>query len=149
MLGRGGTVVLTAFILLGCDQRHTAAEKKRPDEVIDKGLSPVDLAKSQVSLFVTAVDRYQQSLGEYPTTKQGLQALRSRPSDLPNPEKWNGPFFNPEITLHPLNLELPLDPWGHAYLYRAPGIHNPNGIDVWSAGPDGIDGTPDDIGNWK
>jgi general secretion pathway protein G len=31
----------------------------------------------------------------------------------------------------------------------APGKHNPDTFDVWSVGPDGQDGTDDDIGNWE
>lgn len=40
------------------------------------------------------------------------------------------------------------DPWGRAYYYRCPGVHDPEGYDLWSAGPDGISGTRDDITNW-
>lgn len=40
------------------------------------------------------------------------------------------------------------DPWGRAYYYRCPGIHNPAGYDLWSAGPDNVSGTRDDITNW-
>jgi hypothetical protein len=46
-------------------------------------------------------------------------------------------------------LELPFDPWGHPYHYRSPGIHNLAGFDAWSVGPDGVDESADDIGNWK
>jgi general secretion pathway protein G len=30
-----------------------------------------------------------------------------------------------------------------------PGKHNTDSFDVWSVGPDGQDGTEDDIGNWQ
>ena len=100
-------------------------------------------------LFVTALSAYQQSVGQFPTTQQGLQALRTCPPDFPKSKKWQGPYLNPEVSLHPLNLELPLDPWGHPYHYRLPGVHHPASFDVWSDGPDGVDGSADDIGNWK
>ena len=32
--------------------------------------------------------------------------------------------------------------------YASPGTHNPDSYDLWSVGPDGADGTADDIGNW-
>ena len=101
----------------------------------DKGREAINLAKRQVGLFEAALGRYQQSVGDFPTTQQGLQALRTRPPDLPKPKKWDGPYLNPEVSLQPLSLELPLDPWGHPYHYRSPGIHNPDTFDVWSVGP--------------
>lgn len=137
----GGAVVLAIAILSGCGKREM-------DEG-DKGREALALTKTQIDLFVIALGRYQQSVGSFPTTKQGLQALRTQPPDLPKPKRWNGPYLNPEVSLHPLNLELPLDPWGHPYHYRSPGIHHPERFDVWSDGPDGVDGTKDDIGNWK
>lgn len=137
----GGAVVLAIAILSGCGKRETDAG--------DKGREAINIAKTQIGLFVTALGRYQQSVGNLPTTKQGLQALRTRPPDLAKPKKWNGPYLNPEVSLQPLSLELSLDPWEHPYHYRLPGIHNPDSFDVWSVGPDGVDGSADDIGNWK
>ncbi len=116
-------VVLAIAILSGCGKRET-------DVVGDKGRDAINLAKTQVDRFVIALDRYRQSVGNFPTTRQGLQALRTRPSDMAAPSKWNGPYLNPEVSLHPLDLELPLDPWGHPYHYRLPGVHNPDSFDV-------------------
>ena len=31
---------------------------------------------------------------------------------------------------------VPLDPWGEAYQYEAPGQHNPHAFDLWSLGAD-------------
>jgi len=146
MLRAGGAVVLAILMLSGCGKREADAEQ-RQGEVVHKSRN--DVAKIQIGLFVTALEGYKLSLGDFPTSKQGLQALRTPPTDLPNPKKWKGPYLNPELTLHPLDLELPLDPWGHSYHYCSPGIHNPDGVDVWSDGPDGMDGSQDDIGNWK
>jgi general secretion pathway protein G len=99
----------------------------------------LNAAKAQVSLCETALDQFQLSIGSYPSTTQGLQALRIAPQDLLNPSKWDGPY---------LKKDLPKDPWGNPYQYVCPGIHNPDSFDVWSLGPDGANGTPDDIGNW-
>jgi general secretion pathway protein G len=41
------------------------------------------------------------------------------------------------------------DPWERDYRFAAPGKHNPESFDVWSVGPDGQDGSADDIGNWE
>ena len=37
------------------------------------------------------------------------------------------------------------DPWNHDFILRCPGTVNTDGIDVVSFGPDGQEGTPDDI----
>ena len=41
------------------------------------------------------------------------------------------------------------EPPGKPYSYKAPGSHHPQGCDLWTMGPDGLDGTEDDIGNWN
>ena len=81
---------------------------------------------------------YKTNVGNYPTTKQGLQALVTQPEAVTG---WRGPY----LTL------LPLDPRGHRYHYAYPSTHGqPVGkYDCWSIGPDGIDATKDDIGNWQ
>jgi type II secretion system protein G len=138
--------VLVIAMFSGCDKRGVNVEQRQGE---GRNRDASSIAQTQVTLFVTALDRYRQSLGTFPSTRQGLQALRTSPADLPKPNQWNGPYLNPEISLHPLDLELPIDPWDHPYHYRSPGIHNPDGVDVWSVGPDGVDGSVDDIGNWK
>jgi general secretion pathway protein G len=94
----------------------------------------VNAAKVQVELLATALDSYQLSVGVYPSATAGLQALRRPPSDLPSPDKWDGPY---------LSKDIPLDPWGKAYQYRYPGVHNPDRFDVWTVSPDS-----QEIGNW-
>lgn len=100
----------------------------------------LDAAKSQIGLFKTPLQMYQMAIGAYPTTAQGLAALRTAPADLPNPAKWDGPY---------LDAPVPPDPWGNPYQYVSPGVHNTDSYDAWSYGPDGINGTDDDIGNWS
>jgi general secretion pathway protein G len=95
-------------------------------------------AKGQISAFETCLDMYEADNGAYPTTTQGLEALRNEPS--PKPRNWRGPY---------MKKELPVDPWGKAYQYKSPGTHHPTGCDIWTCGPDGMDGTDDDIGNWN
>ena len=99
----------------------------------------INAAKSQIGLFETPLETYHLDLNAYPAANQGLEALRSPPADLSDPGKWAGPY---------LNKDIPLDPWGHTYQYASPGKYNTDTYDVWSMGPDGIDGTDDDIGNW-
>jgi general secretion pathway protein G len=94
-------------------------------------------AKAQVLLLKSTIETYQATVDSYPSS---LQALRTCPQDLPDPTKWAGPY---------LDADVPLDPWGNPYQYACPGQHNPDSFDVWSYGPDRVNGTPDDIGNWS
>ena len=102
------------------------------------GTSKQKAAKAQISLFETALDTYRLDVGEFPTSDQGLQALRGKPSDVDN---WDGPY---------LPKEIPKDPWGNPYEYRHPGEHGD--YDIISYGADGQPGGEDedaDVVNWK
>jgi general secretion pathway protein G len=98
-------------------------------------------AKIQVSAFESAIKNYHLDVQNYPTTDQGLQALVQPPAGLVNPDKWGPEPY--------LEKAVPLDPWDRPYQYQYPGKYNPTGFDIWSLGPDGQDGTADDIGNWE
>jgi general secretion pathway protein G len=93
-------------------------------------------AKSNVSTFDGELEKYKLDTGSYPSTDQGLNALMT---DMIQNGKWNGPY---------IKGSLPMDPWGHQYMYKSPGDNSPD-YDVFSAGPDGQPGTADDIGNWN
>jgi general secretion pathway protein G len=97
----------------------------------------IDAAKAAVSMFETPLEAYHLHMDAYPSSQIGLDALRSAPADAGS--NWSGPYIKQDI---------PLDPWRNPYRYASPGTHNPDSYDLWSAGPDGVDGTPDDIGNW-
>lgn len=84
-------------------------------------------AQTQIELFGTALDNYKLDNGSYPTTEQGLAALRERPTRPPVPGNWRGPYVRKEI---------PLDPWGKPYIYRSPGERNATGYDLSSLGRD-------------
>jgi general secretion pathway protein G len=100
----------------------------------------VNAAKSQVQAFDTPLQSYLLDMGQFPTTSSGLEALRSAPPEAQGQgSKWQGPY---------LEKAVPPDPWGRPYNYAAPGRHNTDSYDAWSLGPDGADGTEDDIGNW-
>jgi general secretion pathway protein G len=102
------------------------------------GQSKQNAAKAQMSLFETALDAYRLDVGRYPTTEQGLNALRVKPQ---GEERWDGPY---------LRRDIPNDPWGNPYQYRSPGEHGD--IDIISFGGDGRpggEGEDQDIGNWQ
>jgi general secretion pathway protein G len=94
-------------------------------------------AVSQISTFGTALDAYEVDMGSYPQGRSGLNALLQQPREGTG---WRGPY---------LQKEIPLDPWGNAYIYECPGKHNPSGYDLSSPGPDGRAGNEDDITNWQ
>jgi general secretion pathway protein G len=94
-----------------------------------------DLARSQISTFESLLDAYRLHVGSYPTSSQGLQALWQPPADLKNPAKWRGPYATKEI---------PADPWGNPYQYE---LMNADQYHIWSWGPDGVNGSDDDVSN--
>jgi general secretion pathway protein G len=100
-------------------------------------------AKTQVELFGVALDNYRLDNGNYPTTDQGLRALRERPTTDPIPTNWRGPY---------LRKEVPLDPWGRPYDYKSPGEHDKAGFDLQTFGRDGRpggEGEDTDVVSWK
>ena len=99
----------------------------------------VTAAHAQINSFMTALGAYKLDTGMFPTTEQGLQGLRTRPSGL---AQWDGPY---------LPQEIPPDPWGHAYLYKFPGEHGdePDVISLGTDGQPGGEGINADIVSWK
>jgi general secretion pathway protein G len=94
--------------------------------------------RAQIELFGTALDTFRLDVGRYPTTDEGLQALRQKPGGL---ERWDGPY---------LKKELPLDPWSKPYVYRSPGEHGPYEIVSYGAdGTPGGEGDNRDITSWE
>jgi len=90
-------------------------------------------------LIKTTLGMFEVDCGRYPTTSEGLDALLKLPNNT-SITNWHGPYLEKASDLE--------DQWGHKFGYRCPGNRNPNGYDLYSAGPDGKEGTADDIGNW-
>ena len=93
----------------------------------------VNATRAQISTFETALELYQIDHNRFPEDNEGLNALRTAPSG--NSTKWQGPY---------LKKDVPVDPWDNQYQYELP---NPDTPKIWSYGPDGQDGTEDDISN--
>ena len=101
------------------------------------GKSEVKVARAQIDALEKALDQFRLDTDHYPRIEQGLAVLNTRPANEP---KWDGPY---------LKKNVPLDPWGNAYVYRIPGEHGE--YDLLSLGKDGQPGgTGDaaDITNW-
>jgi len=97
------------------------------------GKSKQNAARSQMALFETALDTYRLDVGKYPSTEQGLKALRTKPSD---DEKWDGPY---------LPKAVPKDPWGHPYVYRRTDNGEVEMISLGANGTEGGEGEDKDI----
>ena len=106
---------------------------KRADE------AKVTVTRAQIDNFMTALGTYKLDTGTFPTTEQGLQALRVRPGDL---NQWAGPYMPQDI---------PKDPWAHDYVYKYPGEHGdePDITCLGADGQPGGEGLNADILSWK
>lgn len=93
---------------------------------------------SDLDKISLALQGYEMKAMRLPTTEQGIKALVEKPTVEPIPERWTNYIE-----------EMPVDAWGQPYKYANPAVKSKRGYDVWSVGPDGTDGTEDDIGNWK
>ena len=96
-------------------------------------------AFTYVKMLANEMERYATDVGRVPSTEQGLAALVACPSDV-SPGTWGGPYIRDTATSK--------DPWGNQYQYTSPGTRSGKEFDIWSFGPDLVDGTPDDIGSW-
>ena len=93
-------------------------------------------AKIAVGEYARALDAYYSLYDRFPTTQEGLDALRNCPASIDPSE------YRPVIT-----HDVSLDPWGMPYNYQYPGSRGGDEFEVWSNGPDMESGTNDDISN--
>jgi general secretion pathway protein G len=99
----------------------------------------ITATRAQIHNFQTALGAYKLDTGTFPTSEQGLQALRVKPNEL---NQWAGPYMPQDI---------PKDPWGHDYVYKYPGDHGdePDIVSYGADGQAGGDGLNADIVSWK
>jgi general secretion pathway protein G len=97
----------------------------------------VKAATVQVAALERMIDMYKFELKQLPGS---LDDLVNEPSDPKLAKNWH--------QYMKANKEL-VDPWDNPYKYEAKGKKNQGSYDVWSLGPDGQDGSEDDIGNWQ
>lgn len=125
-----------------------------------KKKADVNSVKTQIGLFQSALEKYSLDMNKFPNTEEGLAALMTDPgsggdsmgesggdglddgSETDGGSNWDGPYLK--------GTTLPKDPWGKAYKYEYPPTHGKGDEpDIWSAGPDGEEGTEDDVVSWK
>ena len=141
MSKRGFTLIelLVVIVILGILATFIIPKiMQKPDE------ARVVKAKNDIMAFETALKMYKMDNGMYPTTIQGLKALIKKPDVPPIPEHYKpGGYLDTD--------KIPLDPWGHPYIYRSPG-ENGRPFEIISLGADGkVGGTGvnADIKSWE
>jgi len=96
-------------------------------------------AKQQIENYQLALGQYHLDTGSYPSTDQGLEALRTQPNGA---NQWHGPYLQKEVAN---------DPWSHPYVYKYPGDHGdePDVVSYGADGQPGGEGLNTDIVSWK
>jgi general secretion pathway protein G len=100
-------------------------------------------ARAQIELLGLALESYRLDNDYYPSSVQGLDALRTVPQGDPGARNWRGPY---------LKKTIPVDPWGRPYVYKSPGDVNPQGYDLLTYGRDGQQGgrgEDADVTSWE
>lgn len=93
-----------------------------------QGEAKVAAAKSNLKTLSDSLRLFRLDNDRYPTTEEGLNALRTSPSDVKN---WKGPY---------LEKDVPADPWGNPYDYESPGNNGTDSFILRSLGADGQQG---------
>ncbi|HEX2778580.1 MAG TPA: type II secretion system major pseudopilin GspG [Gemmatimonadaceae bacterium] len=99
-------------------------------------------ARSQVDMLALALNAYRVDNDAFPSSEQGLAALRTMPAAGEVPGNWRGPY---------LSKVIPTDPWGRVYIYLQPGRENPTSFDLYTLGRDGRvggEGEDADVTSW-
>ena len=83
-------------------------------------------ASLQISDLEKSLEIFKLDVGRFPTTKEGLDALATKPASI---NGWNGPYIKGGV---------PDDPWGKPYIFVSP--TPAGGIDISTLGADGVAG---------
>lgn len=130
---RGALGLVAAFFFVGCsssDEEPTPGEDKKPEDTKPEDKKPDEAKKlkwqmascrSDLRILGTAIGMYEIDNGKSPAS---LKEVDGKVSGMRTS-----------------------DPWGNTYVYKSPGVKNAAGYDLYSLGPDGQDGTTDDV--WK
>ena len=109
----------------------TLAAVVAPSIFRNVGDAKISAAKSQIELLSLALNSYRLDNDVFPSSDQGLAALRTAPVSGEVPRNWKGPY---------LTRVVPMDPWGRPYVYVCPGRVSAQSFDLYSLGRDGREG---------
>lgn len=124
---RAGITLIEMLVVITIIALFSAIAYQRLTPALDQGRKTA--ARTQIESLMAALQRYNIENGRFPTTEEGLAAIR--------------PY---------LTKDIPLDPWGNAYLYRFPGVINPSEPEIISYASDGQAGGSEmsaDIESWR
>jgi general secretion pathway protein G len=99
-----------------------------------------DLVRVDMNTIQSAMRMFNLDYGRWPTDEEGVAVLWDRNALDPDADenKWKGYLDRP----------MPRDRWGHEWVYRAESETREGYYDLFSVGPDGMEGTDDDISLW-
>jgi len=106
-----------------------------------KGQADVDLQRVQLDSIDKGLSLFKLHMNRYPTEEEGLNALMRKDAiqDEAEQAKWRGPY---------LEADASKDKWNHQIVYKIPSESLGEGYyDLISWGPDGQEGTADDLTN--
>ncbi len=99
--------------------------------------SKITTAKTQIELIGQALDQFRLDTGRYPTTQEGLEALRTSPGV----DGYDGPY---------LRKPVPMDPWKKPYVYLSPGTQGDYDLSTYGLdGSPGGEGENSDVVSWQ
>jgi general secretion pathway protein G len=99
------------------------------------GNAKESIARQSIARIGSVLDLYKLDVGGYPSSEDGLKALITQPADV---QTWAGPYLK--------SGDLPLDPWGHPYLYAEPSTRPGLEYDLCSLGSADKQGQPGEPG---
>lgn len=121
-LSRSDLIAIAFLVIVGAFMFFMNAAPLR------EGSNHVGKAKADLAVFRDAIDQFRVDCDRYPSTSEGIGALREVP---PNAPHWRGPY---------LNRAIDLDPWGRPYVYRQTTVGGKDGYIIESYGADGKPG---------
>lgn len=120
----------------------TLAAVVAPNVFRNVGDAKTGAVKAQIESLVLALNAYRLDNDAFPTTDQGLAALRTLPGSEP-PRNWRGPY---------IQRVVPNDPWGRPFVYASPGREEQaSAFELYSLGRDGEvggEGEDADVTSW-
>jgi general secretion pathway protein G len=127
-------VMIVLAIVLALGSIVAVAVLSRRDE------ANVNLTKTDMTRLKQGLEWFQFQYNRFPTDEEGLAVL------------WSSETLDPELDASDWKAQLqePLlkDRWGHEWMYQQERDEDPTKFALWSVGPDGEDGTDDDLKSW-
>jgi len=116
LIGCAILIVLSVIFWRANEQKQALAQQQRRES----------MARGELDRFARSLEFFYDDVGRYPTEKEGLAALITRPAALAN---WHGPYIDGDFSV---------DPWGSDYVYKT--YDDGVGYELFSYGPDGEEG---------